>query len=116
VNSGLAASKKIRALRANPDGTWRSPRSISLDPVCASVTTTSARLARWVQSRPVRRSSTENMALDVFTFTTSAAFVSASWLSSATALGHAKRRVMVPNTIVVRVVVNIQVFPVNRQK
>src|SRR5665213_871603 len=61
-----------------PDGTRRSPRSISLDSKRASVTATSAGTARWVQRSPVRRSSTESVALEVFTLTTKAAFVSAS--------------------------------------
>ena len=38
VNSGLAASITICAFSAEPDGTWRSPRSISLDSERASVT------------------------------------------------------------------------------
>ena len=42
------------------------------------VTATSTGTARWVQRRPVRRSSTESVALEVFTLTTKAAFVSAS--------------------------------------
>jgi len=42
------------------------------------VTATSTGTARWVQRRPLRRSSTESEALEVFTLTTKAAFVTAS--------------------------------------
>jgi hypothetical protein len=54
-----------------------------------------------------------SVALDVFTLTTKAAFVSANWLSSASARDNAKRRVMVPNAMRLRGVVMIQFFPVS---